>query len=104
MKSSHGDWSVTQSRLPRGGSSTGGPGGNIIGLGAEGGGQRFAVGEGRLLLLEAGQTQPAWDRADATLAQSSPAWGSTRQDPGDMLEDHRRMLVDAADADNQRAE
>ncbi len=77
-------------------------GGNIIGLDAEGGGQRFAVGEGRLLLLEAGQTQPAWDRADATLAQSSPAWRSTRQDLGDMLEDHRWMLVDATNADNQR--
>jgi heat shock protein HslJ len=77
-------------------------GGNIIGLDAEGDGQRFAVGEGRLLLLEAGQTQPAWDRADATLAQSSPAWRNTRQDLGDMLEDHRWMLVDATDAANER--
>jgi heat shock protein HslJ len=77
-------------------------GGNIIGLDAEGDGQRFAVGEGRLLLLEAGQTQPAWDRADATLAQSSPAWRNTRQDLGDMLEDHRWLLVDGTDAGNRR--
>lgn len=77
-------------------------GGNIIVLDAEGGGQRFAVGEGHLLLLEAGQTQPAWNRAEATLAQSSPAWRSTQQDLGDMLEDHRWMLVDATDAANQR--
>jgi heat shock protein HslJ len=77
-------------------------GDTTIALGAEGGGQRFAVGEGRLLLLETGQTQPAWDRADATLPQSSPAWRSTRQDLGDMLEDHRWMLVDGTDAGNRR--
>ena len=77
------------------------PSGNTIVLDAEGGGKRFAVGEGRLLLLETGQTQPAWDRADATLPQSSPAWRSTRQDLGDMLEDHRWMLVDATDAANR---
>lgn len=78
------------------------PAGNIVVLSAEGAGQRFAVGEGRLLLLETGQTQPAWDRAGATLAQSSPAWRSIRQDLGDMLEDHRWMLVDATDASNRR--
>jgi heat shock protein HslJ len=77
-------------------------GDNTIALDAAGGGQRVAVGEGRLLLLEAGQTQPAWDRADATLAQSSPAWRNTRQDLGDMLEDHRWLLVDGTDAGNRR--
>jgi heat shock protein HslJ len=78
------------------------PAGNAIVLDAEGGGQRFAVGEGRLLLLETGQTQPAWDRANATLPQSSPAWRSSRQDLGDMLEDHRWMLIDGTDATNRR--
>jgi heat shock protein HslJ len=78
------------------------PAGNAIVLDAEGGGQRFAVGEGRLLLLETGQTQPAWDRASATLPQSSPAWRSSRQDLGDMLEDHRWMLIDGTDATNRR--
>ena len=76
--------------------------GNTIALDAEGDEQRFAVGEGRLLLLETGQTQPAWDRADATLPQSSSAWRSTRQDLGEMLEDHRWLLVDATDAGNRR--
>jgi len=77
-------------------------GGNTIALDAEGGGQRFAVGEGRLLLLETGQTQPAWDRSDATLPQSSSAWRSTRQELGEMLEDHRWLLVDGTDAGNRR--
>lgn len=76
--------------------------GNTIALDAEGDEQRFAVGEGRLLLLETGQTQPAWDRADATLPQSSSAWRSTRQDLGEMLEDHRWLVVDATDAGNRR--
>jgi len=40
------------------------PDGNTIVLDTEGGQRRFAVGEGLLLLLEAGQTQPAWDRSD----------------------------------------
>jgi uncharacterized lipoprotein NlpE involved in copper resistance len=39
------------------------PDGNTIVLDIEGGERRFAVGEGRLLLLEAGQTQPAGDRS-----------------------------------------
>lgn len=78
------------------------PDGNIIVLHTEGGEQRFAVGEGRLLLLETGQTQPVWDRSDTILAQSSPAWRSTRQGLGDMLEDHRWMLVNATDPANRR--
>jgi heat shock protein HslJ len=78
------------------------PGGNIIVLDADANGQRFAVGEGRLLLLETGQTKPAWNRADATLAQVSPVESANRQDLGDVLEDHRWMLVDATDAANRR--
>jgi len=76
-------------------------GGNTIVLDASGAGQRFAVGEGRLLLLETGQTQPAWDRADATLPQSSPTWRDTRLKLADMLDDHRWMLVDATDSADQ---
>ncbi|MEY6433619.1 copper resistance protein NlpE N-terminal domain-containing protein [Thioalkalicoccus limnaeus] len=78
------------------------PGDNSIVLDADGDGQRFTVGEGRLVLVDAGQTQPAWGRADATLAQSSPAQRDTRQDLGDMLVDHRWLLVDATDAANRR--
>jgi heat shock protein HslJ len=76
--------------------------GNTIALGDDADGQRFAVGEGRLLLLEAGQTDRAWDRSDATLVQSPPAGFSTRQDLNGMLEDHRWQLVDASDAANAR--
>lgn len=78
------------------------PNGNIILLDPNGGGQRFAVGEGRLLPLETGQTQPAWDRADAVLARSSLAGHGAQLDLGDMLGDHRWILVDATDAANRR--
>ncbi len=76
--------------------------GNTIALSDDADGQRFAVGEGRLLLLEAGQTERAWDRSAATLTQSPPAGFSTRQDLHEMLEDHRWQLVDARDAANAR--
>jgi heat shock protein HslJ len=78
------------------------PDGNSILLDTEGDEQHFAVGEGRLLWLEVGQTQPAWGRSEAVLPQSSAAWRSTRQELGAMLEDHRWMLIHAADASNQR--
>ena len=78
------------------------PDGSILVLDTEGGEQRFAVGEGRLQLLETGQTQPAWDRSDTILAKSSPAWRSTRTDLGEMLEDHRWRLVHASDPTNRR--
>jgi len=76
--------------------------GNSIVLGDGADAQRFAVGEGRLLLLEAGQAQPAWDRADATLVQSPPAGPGTLQDREVVLENHRWRLVDATDAANER--
>ena len=79
-----------------------GPDGNIIGLGTAGGEQRFAVGEGRLLLLEAGQTQPAWNRSEHVLPRSPAAGNGSRQGLADMLEDHRWVLVHAVDVTNQR--
>lgn len=78
------------------------PDGNTVVLATEEAPRRFAVGEGRLLMLETGQTRPAWGRADATLPLSSPAWRGTQQDPGDVLEDHRWKLVEAIDAANRR--
>jgi hypothetical protein len=69
------------------------PDGNTIVLDTEGGKRRFAVGEGRLLLLEGGQTQPAWDQSDNLLMQLS----STQPDLGDTLEDHRRRHVRATE-------
>ena len=80
------------------------PGGNIITLTTEEQQQRFAVGEGRVLLLDPGQTQPAWGRSEAVLAQSNPAWRNTRQDPAEIIEDHRWTLVDATGAADQRLE
>jgi uncharacterized lipoprotein NlpE involved in copper resistance/heat shock protein HslJ len=78
------------------------PAGNIIALGTADGAQRFAVGEGRLLRLEAGQTQPAWNRSEAVLPQSPATDDGPRQGLAEMLEDHRWLLVNAADASNQR--
>jgi uncharacterized lipoprotein NlpE involved in copper resistance len=78
------------------------PDGNTIVLDAAGEGQRFAVGEGRLLLLEADQTRPAWNRSEAILPQASAAWRNTGEDLESMLEDHRWVLIGAADAGNQR--
>jgi heat shock protein HslJ/uncharacterized lipoprotein NlpE involved in copper resistance len=79
-----------------------GPEGNVIALGAEGGEQRFAVGEGRLLLLDAGQTQPAWNRSEAILPQLPAAGSDARPELGEMLQDHRWMLVNATGANGQR--
>lgn len=78
------------------------PGGRIIALDTEGGAQRFAVGEGRLLRLDVGQAQPAWDRPEAVLPLVPSDWRSNRQGLAEMLEDHRWMLVNAVDATNQR--
>jgi len=74
-------------------------GGNTIVLATEAGPLRFAVGEGRLLQMESGQTQPTWGNADATLAQSTAGWhgGSL----ADALEDHDWLLTRAADAANR---
>ena len=78
------------------------PDGNTIVLDAEGGGQRYAVGEGRLLRLETGEVQPAWDRAAVTLARLPAEWSGTRKDLADVLEDYRWTLVGATDSANQR--
>lgn len=79
-------------------------GDNIIMLTTPAGQQRFAVGEGRLLLMDPGQSQPAWGRADAVLAQENPAWRATRQGLAEMIADHRWVLVEAMDAANQPLE
>jgi hypothetical protein len=79
------------------------PEGNIIVLGVARGEQRFAVGEGRILLLDAGQTQPAWNRSEAILQQlPATGLGDARQGLGEILEDHRWLLVRAAGASNER--
>jgi heat shock protein HslJ len=80
------------------------PEGNIIALDTEGDAQRFAVGEGRLLLLEPGQAQPAWNRSEHVLQKSAATGDDSRQGLGEMLVDHRWLLVNATDASNQRIE
>jgi hypothetical protein len=72
--------------------------GNILVLHTDEGEQRYAVGEGRLLLLEAGLTQPAWDRSEILLVQSS----GTQPYLGDRREGHRSRLVHATDPPNRR--
>jgi heat shock protein HslJ len=73
--------------------------GNTVVLDAAGGGWRFAVGEGRLLLRDAGQT---WASPDAVLARVSPGGESAGQPLAGMLQDHRWTLVNATDAANSR--
>jgi heat shock protein HslJ len=104
-----GSFEIVARRLVRGaapsaerGQFTWEPAGNVIVLGTAGAEQRFAVGEGRLLRLEAGQTQPAWNSSENVLPQSPVAGHGTRQGLAEVLEDHRWLLVNAADASNQR--
>lgn len=76
--------------------------GNTIVIGIEADEQRFAVGEGRLLLLEMGQIRPEWHRSESVLSRVSEDSQDTREDLMATLEDHRWMLSHAADATNQR--
>lgn len=78
------------------------PDGNTVVLDSTGDGQRFAVGEGRLTMLDAGQSPPVPARPGTVLMQWSPHWRSTRQDLVQMIEDHRWMLLNATDATNRR--
>lgn len=91
-----GDFMIVTRRLVRDAAPSTGrgqfawePDGNTIVLDAEAGRQRFAVGEGRLLLLEIGQRQPTWDSSDSILEKTSAARRTPRTDFGEMLEDHR---------------
>lgn len=79
-------------------------GDNIIMLTTPAGQQRFAVGEGRLLMMDPGQSQPAWGRANAVLAQENPAWRPRGQGLAEMIVDHRWILVEAMDPANQPLE
>ncbi len=63
---------------------------------------RFAVGEGRLLALTAGQLQPAWDQSGPMLLQSTSAGPGVGQSLANLLEDHQWTLMEATDATGQR--
>lgn len=75
--------------------------GNVISLDANGGGQQYAVGEGRLILLNRDGTRPdpqASNRVLARVAKQVPAGGDLSQ----ILENHRWTLVSATDTENRR--
>jgi uncharacterized lipoprotein NlpE involved in copper resistance/heat shock protein HslJ len=75
--------------------------GNVISLDANGGGQQYAVGEGRLILLNRDGTHPdpqASNRVLARVAKQTPAGGDLSQ----TLENHRWTLVSATDIENRR--
>jgi heat shock protein HslJ len=104
-----GKFELVERRLARGAEPTIARGpfgwesdGSIIVLETEAGPQRFAIGEGRLVKLEPGQSQPAWNEAAAKMAQVSPTWRDGRQTLGAVLQDHRWSLVDARAQGNQR--
>ena len=75
--------------------------GNVISLDANGGGQQYAVGEGRLIVLNRDGTHPApqaSNRVLARVAKQTPAGGDLSQ----ILENHRWTLVSATDTENRR--
>ena len=75
------------------------PDGNRIVLDAAGGAQRFAIGEGRVIVLESDDSRP--DAAGATLVKLQPVPPGARTGLAEMLEDHRWTLTTATDADHQ---
>lgn len=75
--------------------------GNAISLDANGGGEQYAVGEGRLTLLNRDGTRPdpqASNRVLTRVAKQVPAGGDLNQ----TLENHRWTLVSATDSENRR--
>ncbi len=92
---------IDRDREPRlaGGRFAWQPGGNAIALEAGHGGQRFAVGEGRLALLDPGAA-PSWPQPARHVLErvaAGPQAGLQRT-----LESHRWTLVSALDAQGRR--
>lgn len=75
------------------------PDGNTIVLDASGGGQGFAVGEGRVIVLNSDGSRP--DAAGASLLRLASVQPDARTGLAEMLEDHRWTLSSATDAGNQ---
>jgi heat shock protein HslJ len=69
------------------------PDGNTIVLDASGGAQGFAVGEGRVIVLNSDGSRP--DAAGASLLKLAPAQPDARTGLAEMLEDHRWTLSSA---------
>lgn len=75
------------------------PDGNAIVLDASGGAQGFAVGEGRVIVLDSDGSRP--EAAGASLLRLASAQPDARTSPAGMLEDHRWTLSSATGAGNQ---
>jgi len=75
------------------------PDGNTIVLDASGGAQGFAVGEGRVIVLNSDGSRP--DAAGASLLRLASVQPDARTGLAEMLEDHRWTLSGATGADNQ---
>ncbi len=76
------------------------PDGNSIALDSAGGAQRFAVGEGRVILLNSDGSRP--EASGAALSQLAPVQPGARTGLAEVLEDHRWTLASATGAGNQR--
>ena len=75
------------------------PDGNTLVLDASGGGQGFAVGEGRVIVLNSDGSRP--DAAGASLIKLASGRPEARTGLAEMLEDHRWTLSSATGAGNQ---
>jgi heat shock protein HslJ len=75
------------------------PDGNSIVLDASGGAQGFAVGEGRVIVLNSDGSRP--DAAGASLLRLAAVQPDARTGLAEMLEDHRWTLSSATNAGNQ---
>ena len=75
------------------------PDGNRIVLDTADGAQGFAIGEGRVIVLESDDCRPA--AAGATLVKLAPVQPGARTGMAEMLEDHRWTLTAATSAGNQ---
>jgi len=75
------------------------PDGNTIVLDASGGAQGFAVGEGRVIVLNSDGSRP--DAAGASLLRLASVQPDARTGLAEMLEDHRWTLSSATAAGNQ---
>jgi heat shock protein HslJ len=75
--------------------------GNAIALDANGGGQQYAVGEGRLILLNRDGTRPDPQASNRVLTRVAKQ-ATAGADLSRILEDHRWTLVSATDRESRR--
>ena len=76
--------------------------GNTISLGTSGGGQSYAVGEGRLIQLNSDGTRPDAAASNRVLLLAVPAQAKPSAGVNQILEDHRWSLEWATDSKDRR--